>query len=159
MLTLRLEASVADGEKGLCAPKLAIFSWVFHLFGKVLSFPVYLVLVLSLRWPLDKTLQLRSTSVHCYFLMHCATPYLPGTWLVTRQRCIDLCHFEKLHCLGVGVFLIFLLLFLPLLGHRSHHLWFVFPLPLIWEFSWVHVHLLTFADRPDMVRWGWKCCP
>lgn len=40
------------------------------------------------------------------FLMHCATPCLPVTWLVTRQRCIDLCDFEKLHCLGVVFFII-----------------------------------------------------
>lgn len=154
MLTLSLAASVADGEKSLCAPKMAIFCWVFQLLGKMLPFPGYLGWVLSLKWPLDKALQFWSTSVHCClyfvstygldsclcFLMHCATPYLPGTWLVTSQRCIDLFNFEKLHYLGVGCFLLFLLLFLPLLDHRSHHLEFVVPLPLIWEYSWVHVH-------------------
>lgn len=102
----------------------------------MLPFPGYLVLVLSLRWPLDKALQLWSTSVHCClhfvstyglesqlcFLMHCATPYLPGAWLVTRQMYIDLCDLEKLHCLGVGGFFIIFIIVLPLLGHRSHPL-------------------------------------
>lgn len=54
--------------------------------------------------------------------MHCATPYLPRTWLVTRQMYIDLCDLEKLHCLGVGGFFIIFIIVLPLLGHRSHPL-------------------------------------
>lgn len=171
MLALRLVASLPDPGKSLCAAKLAIFFQIFQLFGNMLPFPVYLVLVLWLRWPLNKTLLLEGASIHCClhfistyglesgccFLEHCTTSYLPVTQLVSRQRCIDLCDFEKLHCLYFSGLL--LLLLLLLFNHGSLHLWLVFHLPLIWEYSWVYVHLQLLHTELISLRSGWKCCP
>lgn len=141
------------GEGFVCY-KTGHFFQVFHLFGKMFPFPVYLALVLWLRWPLDKTLLLQNASLHCClyfistyglewgccFLEHCTTSCVPVMQLVTEQKCTDLCGFEKLHCLG-GFLVLLLLLFLLLFNRGSLHLWFVFHLPLIWEYGWVHVHL------------------
>lgn len=114
MLNLRLAASVANVEKGLYATKLALFSKYLSCLKNLLPFPVCLVLVLWLRWPLDKMLLLQSASIHCClyfistygldsgccFLDRCTTSHLPVMQLVTRQRCTDVRDFEKRHCLA-----------------------------------------------------------
>lgn len=89
------------------------FFQVFQFFGKMLPFTMHLVLLLWLRWSLDKTLLFQDASIHCRlyftsdyglesgccFLKQCTTSYLPVMQLATSQRCTDLCGSEKLHCL------------------------------------------------------------
>lgn len=148
MLTVRLAASVADVEKGLCATKLAIFSK--YLSCLETSFPSVPCLGLVTEVAFGQNTAVAECINTLLFVFHFhlrAWFEMLLSWPLYHHLSpcyVARCHAEVHWCVWLWKAALpcwFFLLFLLLFNHRSIHLWFVFHLPLIWEYSWVCVHL------------------